>query len=110
MVSHTGYRYELYCISKSAKTTQCTLHIDTSAEKSWELNLKKSESSQYSKDTFDALIMRFEAPDGRNRWDSPLFTIQPDDELPYEHISAALLQRKAPPPNQSTQSVSILHL
>ena len=51
--------------------------------------------------------MRFEAPDGRNRWDSPLFTIQPDDELPCEHISAALLERKAPPPNQSTQSVNI---
>lgn len=49
--------------------------------------------------------MRYEAPDGRNRWDSPLFTIQPDDELPFETIAASLFERKAPAPNQSTQSV-----
>lgn len=56
--------------------------------------------------SFDALVLRFEAPDSRNRWDSPLFTILKDDALPYEDISDALFKRKAPPPNQSTQSVS----
>lgn len=55
--------------------------------------------------SFDALVLRFEAPDSRNRWDSPLFTILKDDTLPYEAISDALFKRKAPPPNQSTQSV-----
>uniref|UniRef100_H3DPK4 Protein KTI12 homolog n=1 Tax=Tetraodon nigroviridis TaxID=99883 RepID=H3DPK4_TETNG len=54
--------------------------------------------------SFDALVLRFEAPDSRNRWDSPLFTILQDDTLPYEDISDALFKRKAPPPNQSTQS------
>lgn len=55
--------------------------------------------------SFDALVLRFEAPDSRNRWDSPLFTILKDDSLPHEAVSDALFKRKAPPPNQSTQSV-----
>lgn len=53
----------------------------------------------------DELVLRFEAPDSRNRWDSPLFAILKDDALPFEAISDAILKRKAPAPNQSTQSV-----
>eukprot|EP00061_Rhincodon_typus_P009866 g33687.t1 len=49
--------------------------------------------------------MRFEAPDSRNRWDSPLFTIQKEDTLPFEEICNAIFHRKAPPPNQSTLNV-----
>jgi hypothetical protein len=30
----------------------------------------------------DALFMRFEEPNPNQRWDSPLFVIQPDDILP----------------------------
>ena len=55
--------------------------------------------------SLDALVLRFEAPDSRNRWDSPLFTIQKEDTLQFEAISDAIFKRKAPPPNQSTQSV-----
>ncbi|TSL89897.1 Signal peptidase complex catalytic subunit SEC11A [Bagarius yarrelli] len=54
----------------------------------------------------DALILRFEVPDSRNRWDSPLFTIQKEERLPFEAISDAILKRKVPPPNKSTQSWS----
>jgi tRNA uridine 5-carbamoylmethylation protein Kti12 len=32
----------------------------------------------------DELIMRFEAPDSKNRWDSPLFTIQARLQLSLE--------------------------
>lgn len=102
-----GHRYELYCVSKSVKSTQCTLHVDISSEKAWDQNLKRDEVGQYSKEVFDGLVMRYEPPDGRNRWDSPLFTIQPNDELPFDNITAALFERKAPPPNKSTQSVSL---
>ncbi|EFX81646.1 hypothetical protein DAPPUDRAFT_196010 [Daphnia pulex] len=102
-----GYRYELYCSTKSNKTTQCTLHIDTSSEKAWGQNMKREETCQYSQEIFDALVMRYETPDGRNRWDAPLFTIQPEDELPFESIAAALYERKAPTPNQSTQSLPL---
>jgi tRNA uridine 5-carbamoylmethylation protein Kti12 len=56
--------------------------------------------------SLDALVLRFEAPDSRNRWDSPLFTIQQEDTLPFDGISDAVFKRKAPPQNQSTLSVS----
>ena len=81
------------------------MHCDTNVEKAWDQNLDRCENSRYSREIFDALVMRYEAPDGRNRWDSPLFTIQSEDELPFKDIADSLFQRKAPPPNQSTQSV-----
>jgi protein KTI12 len=33
-----GYRYELYCLARSAKTTNCTLYLNTSYEKCKEWN------------------------------------------------------------------------
>lgn len=50
--------------------------------------------------------MRYEAPESRNRWDSPLIVVQADDDLPNERLACALFDRKPPPPNQSTQNVS----
>ncbi|XP_064463831.1 protein KTI12 homolog [Ornithodoros turicata] len=98
-----GYRYELYCLSKSVKTTQCTVHTDTAVDRCWEWNTERPQEEQYTKEIFDALIQRFEHPDSRNRWDSPLFTIHYDEELPVTAISEALFDRKAPPPNMATQ-------
>lgn len=34
----------------------------------------------YSEDVLENLIFRYEEPDGRNRWDSPLFTVPWVDE------------------------------
>lgn len=56
---------------------------------------------------FDGLVQRFEAPDSRNRWDSPLFTLHWDEELPLEAVWEALRGRKAPPPNLATQCVRV---
>nr|XP_018897520.1 PREDICTED: protein KTI12 homolog [Bemisia tabaci] len=98
-----GYRYEMYCASKSAKTTQVTVECAISTEKAWEFNLKRPESERYTDEAFKALCMRHEPPDSRNRWDSPLVTIQHDDELPGETIYKGLFERQAPPPNMSTQ-------
>jgi len=103
-----GYRYELYCLSKANKTTYCVIECIISQEKAWAFNLKKEDEFQYSQDVFDGLCMRYEAPDSRNRWDSPLFSLQPEDALPGEAISDALLARKAPPANQATQSQPLL--
>ncbi|XP_076842157.1 protein KTI12 homolog [Brachyhypopomus gauderio] len=98
-----GYRYELFCLIKHVQTPHCLVYCLTSTEQSSEWN-KEREDCQYSQEILDGLILRFEAPDSRNRWDSPLFTIQKEDALPFEAISDALFRRKAPPPNQSTQS------
>ncbi|XP_068595682.1 protein KTI12 homolog [Brachionichthys hirsutus] len=99
-----GYRYELFCLIKHAQTPFCLVYCLTSDEVSSTLNKNRDAAEQYSQEILDALVLRFEAPDSRNRWDSPLFTILKDDTPPYEDISDALFKRKAPPRNMSTQS------
>lgn len=117
----TGYRYELYCASKAARTTQCTVYCAISGENAWKLNEKRqspdtiadvdtssldNSSVPYTREIFDALTLRYEEPIPNNRWDSPLFTLIGDMELNKDDIFAALFEKKPPPPNQSTQNVS----
>ncbi|XP_061078322.1 protein KTI12 homolog [Conger conger] len=99
-----GYRYELFCLIKHTQTPHCLVYCVSSAEVSSSWNAIREPDTQYTQEIFDALVMRFEAPDSRNRWDSPLFAIQKDDVLPLDAIADAIFHRKAPPPNQSTQS------
>lgn len=62
-------------------------------------------SAFYPPELLEALMLRFEAPDSRNRWDRPLFTLVGFEEpLPLAEIRAALFENRAPPPHQSTQS------
>lgn len=59
--------------------------------------------------SFDELVTRYEEPDSRNRWDSPLFTVIYDDaDVPGDKMWDAVILRKPPPPNQSTISVSVM--
>ncbi|CEI85765.1 hypothetical protein RMCBS344292_00219 [Rhizopus microsporus] len=54
---------------------------------------------------FDELVSRYEEPDERNRWDSPLFTIIYDDkQIPGDKLWDAVILKKPPPPNKSTVS------
>ncbi|KAK7112614.1 protein KTI12 homolog [Littorina saxatilis] len=104
-----GFRYELYCVSKGCHTTQCVVHCDANKEVVTDRNKTKAAEAgegpeTYQPEVLDGLIMRFEPPNPNNRWDSPLFVVHPDDSLPGGDICAALFERKAPPPNQSTQS------
>lgn len=126
-----GYRYELYCASKSARTTQCTVFCAISKDVAWTFNEKRTapdvlqaenksnsetdtENDQignglvpYTKDIFDALILRYEEPIANNRWDAPLFTVVPEMKLNLENVYSALYEKKPPPPNQATQNVSV---
>lgn len=97
-----SFRYELHCVVKSEKTLHCIVHCGIPKETCWEWNLNRPEEERYSETIFNHLVMRFECPDGRNRWDSPLFTKLQDIELNFEDIHNALYNRQAPPPNQST--------
>ncbi|KAG8440173.1 hypothetical protein GDO86_006104 [Hymenochirus boettgeri] len=99
-----GYRYELFCLIKHVQTPHCLIHCVTAPEISCSWNQSREKNEQYSQEIFDALVQRFEFPDSRNRWDNPIFTVQKDDKLPLEQICDALFHRKAPPPNQSTQT------
>lgn len=99
-----GFRYELYCASKSSKSTTCTVNCEPGPARAWEYNLSKADGEQYSKEVFDGLIQRYEDPDSRNRWDSPMFTIVDNTKIAFEDIECALYNRKPAPPNQSTQT------
>ncbi|PWS20847.1 hypothetical protein DKP78_26660, partial [Enterococcus faecium] len=66
------YRYELFCLIKHAQTPHCLVYCLTSAEVSSGWNKSRESSAQYTQEILDALVLRFEAPDSRNRWDSPL--------------------------------------
>lgn len=74
-------------------------------EQAWEFNESREDKDEvYSRDIFDALLMRFEEPISTNRWDAPLFAVTPDDQLPMEEIYSALYEKKPPSANQSTQN------
>uniref|UniRef100_W8BBA7 Protein KTI12 homolog n=1 Tax=Ceratitis capitata TaxID=7213 RepID=W8BBA7_CERCA len=115
-----GYRYELFCATKAARSTQCTLFCGIPESRAWEFNQQRTSEDvvpcngldknvdnsdvPYTREIFDALCMRFEEPHGNCRWDSPLFVIFPDDTLDLEAMFSALYESKPLPPNQSTQN------
>ncbi|KAM9689262.1 protein KTI12 homolog [Trichechus inunguis] len=95
---------------------------ETRAPNSPALVIPESEKSSehtfgafYPPELLEALTLRFEPPDSRNRWDRPLFTLVGLEEpLPLAEIRAALFENRAPPPHQATQpqplaSGSFLH-
>lgn len=99
-----GFRYELYCTSKAAQTPHCVIHCDTNEKLVRNWNCARCEEERYHPEIQDSLIMRFEPPDSRSRWDSPLFTVHEGDKLQCEQICNAIFNKKPPPPNMATQS------
>ncbi|XP_050527238.1 protein KTI12 homolog isoform X2 [Daktulosphaira vitifoliae] len=97
-----GFRYELYCSSKSLSTPQCLVVCDISPARAWQLNENRPESDRYLKSSFDDLLMRYEEPNHSNRWDSPLINLQLTDKLPAEDIRKAIFEVPDPKPNLAT--------
>lgn len=65
-------------------------------------------SQAYPETIFEELVVRFEEPDSRTKWDSPLFVVAPDDpKLPEDEIWDSVILKKAKPPNLSTVVVSL---
>lgn len=72
-----GYRYELHCIARTLRTPHCTVWIqcnDTLA-KSRALRRKAEHGDAYPDSVYEDLKRRFEAPNEKNRWDTPLFLV-----------------------------------
>uniref|UniRef100_A0A3B6LWW6 Protein KTI12 homolog n=1 Tax=Triticum aestivum TaxID=4565 RepID=A0A3B6LWW6_WHEAT len=61
-----GYRYELWCLARASGIRYCARQ-------------EKGEPS-YDSNIFEDLARRFERPDSRSRWDSPLFELFPSRE------------------------------
>ncbi|MCO5552507.1 hypothetical protein L7F22_006019 [Adiantum nelumboides] len=77
-----GYRYELWCIARAAGIRYCVLYCDAEVDTCRACNRVRSEQglSSYDDAIFEDLAMRFEEPDRRNRWDSPLFHLKLGEE------------------------------
>ncbi|KAF2858402.1 chromatin associated protein KTI12 [Piedraia hortae CBS 480.64] len=75
-----GHRYQLYCEAKAAKTKSCVMHVACDPETARQRN--EAAGLKYDVETFENLIFRYEEPDAKNRWDSPLFFVPDGDEKP----------------------------
>lgn len=118
-----GYRYELFCATKSSRGTQCTLFCGIQKDKAWDFNNQRTQDDEttvsdedgnlnnsnvpYTREIFDALCMRFEEPHGNCRWDKPLFVVFPEDQLDFEGVYSALFDSAPLPPNMSTQNAPV---
>ncbi len=98
-----GFRYQLYCEAKNLGTTYCVIQVIVPTDKCFEWNNNRSETEKWEENLIKALIMRFEEPNGLNRWDSPLIPVTFDDtELPFEEIWKSIVLKKPPKPNHAT--------
>ncbi|VDP60574.1 unnamed protein product [Heligmosomoides polygyrus] len=70
-----GYRYELFLVAKQCKTTFAVLYCHVKESTCKWLNEQK-EGTRYKGATISDLIFRYEKPDPRNRWDSPLYKVE----------------------------------
>ncbi|KAL7091276.1 hypothetical protein ACP275_12G095400 [Erythranthe tilingii] len=87
-----GYRYELWCLARAAGTRYCVLHCDVEETHCRKWNQERREKSEpaYEDRIFEDLVRRFERPDSKNRWDSPLFELSPSKDG-IEKTSAAVI-------------------
>jgi protein KTI12 len=108
-----GYRYELWCLARAAGIRYSVLFCDveeTQCKKWNEQRMEKCEAT-YDDTIFEDLARRFERPDRRNRWDSPLFELSPYKDGIQKSSSAIVdavsyLTKKV---DSKTRDVKILH-
>ncbi|XAR55928.1 hypothetical protein NMG60_11036169 [Bertholletia excelsa] len=74
-----GYRYELWCLARAAGIRYCVLYCDVEETdcRKWNEERRGKGEASYDDKIFEDLVRRFEKPDRRNRWDSPLFELWP---------------------------------
>jgi hypothetical protein len=75
-----GFRYELYCMARTAKTQHCCVLVqcDDSVADTWSAardELGEKDGLGYEGTMMVDLRRRFETPNERNRWDTPLFRV-----------------------------------
>ena len=116
-----GWRYQLHCEAKAVRTSHCVVHIGTPISQAREVNNErlagrkegsgemKEEDKPYETECWENLVYRYEEPNAMARWDSPLFTVIWDDEMPpCEAIWDAVVGseaeggKKVVRPNQAT--------
>ena len=101
-----GFRYELYCISKQSRTPHCLLLSSAALDRVIQWNEERV-GVKFREETLREVDMRFESPNEANRWDRPLFRLEPGHAPPFGEIAQILLHGAAPKPNQSTQNIPL---
>ncbi|KAK4791129.1 hypothetical protein SAY86_031542 [Trapa natans] len=74
-----GHRYELWCLARASGIRYCVVFCDVEDThcRKWNEDRGEKGEASYKEKIFDDLVRRFERPDRRNRWDSPLFELWP---------------------------------
>ncbi|KAI3714309.1 hypothetical protein L1987_72906 [Smallanthus sonchifolius] len=74
--------YELWCLARAAGIRHCVLFCDVEEThcRDWNNKRREKDGISYNDGIFEDLVRRFERPDRRNRWDSPLFELWPFKE------------------------------
>lgn len=104
-----GYRYQLYCVARAASTPHCAIHILNSTETCRRYN--EGREDRYPSSVLEELLDRFEEPNNQTKWDSPLFSLMPDDDQAFAEICKTLCTIKtARPPSMATSTVQIYFL
>jgi protein KTI12 len=100
-----GFRYQLYCIARGVGTPCCTIFVGSQEL----VALQRNEiEKRYDASIIENLVSRMEEPDGRNRWDAPLFIIIESDlalstkTKTIDEITNAIVHKTPPKPNLST--------
>jgi protein KTI12 len=101
-----GFRYQLYCIARALGTPSCTVFCGQQEKHSIE---KNQQLDRYDSAHLENLCSRFEEPDGKNRWDAPIFIVIDGDlslsdlgNRTSQQIVEAVILKKPPAPNLST--------
>jgi protein KTI12 len=121
-----GWRYQLYCEAKALRTPTCVLQVGCTQDWAKQRNEERlrrdqehaeavedskhsDETEAYEENNWTELVMRYEEPNPMKAWDSPLFTIVPDDDevqatKTFDGIWEAIAGegRKIIRPNQAT--------
>lgn len=100
-----GFRYQLFCEAKAIRTNSCVVQVGAPVDlcKEWNAQMLAKGENGWAPDLFDALVFRYEEPNGMSRWDSPLYAVSYDDTtLPVDEIWDTLVLQRPKPPNQAT--------
>jgi len=102
-----GFRYQIYCAAREVGVRTCTAHIVATPEMCRNRNASRDPGSKYLDETLENLLVRYEEPSSTVRWDTPLFVIPWDEEIPGDAIFQAVTSGVKKPPNQGVVQISV---
>ena len=102
-----GFRYELFCLARNAKTTICLVYCDTDPEVAHKIAEAGDYPNAFPAEMFTDYAQRMERPNPAQRWDKPLFEVRDSEPTPLEEIAKACFEGKKPRDPVSTKPVSL---